>query len=553
MMYPNDSNWSSSIEAPLVILNEEEITWSDTADVVVVGLGAAGISAAIEAKDGGCDVIGIDRYVGGGDTALSGGVFYSGGGTRIQQEAGFDDSPENMFEYLKQETQGIVSDDTLMRFCNNSVKDLNFLEDNGVEFRATLSPIKTSYPAKPYYFYYSGNESVLSYSQTATPAPRGHRAFGKGLSGSALYRPLHQSAIKKGVRMQLQSRVARFVINENKVIIGLELKTIQKPHRSKHARYYQWMNQAKMFLPFMSAKYRKQVLEMEKECTDTIYVKANKGVVLSCGGFVMNRSMLKHYAPKYKKAMGLGTTGADGSGLRLGQTVGGSSAHLSNVSAWRFINPPIAWSQGIVVNKQGQRFVNEQCYGAVIGRAMCEDNDGKGYVILNKKMLKQAYMQSLPTKVWLFQMFPAYLCMLFASKKGATLSALAKKMGVPADQLEATVQQYNEAILNGTEDAMGKSKEFTQLIDNGPYYALNVSIDSQFFPLPAITLGGLEVNEETGAVKDERGVDIPKLFAAGRTAVGIPSNMYVSGLSIADCVFSGRRAGNVLAHHINQK
>ena len=65
-------------------------------------------------------------------------------------------------------------------------------------------------------------------------------------------------------------------------------------------------------------------------------------------------------------------------------------------------------------------------------------------------------------------------------------------------------------------------------------------------PLPCLTLGGLRVNEETGGVLNQSNVEIPGLYAAGRTAVGICSNIYVSGLSVADCIFSGRRIGQNL-------
>ena len=65
-----------------------------------------------------------------------------------------------------------------------------------------------------------------------------------------------------------------------------------------------------------------------------------------------------------------------------------------------------------------------------------------------------------------------------------------------------------------------------------------------------MTLGGLRVNERTGAVLNEQGEDIKGLYAAGRNAVGICSHTYISGLSLADCVFSGRRAGRVMAEQI---
>ncbi|MNN76964.1 3-oxo-5-alpha-steroid 4-dehydrogenase [compost metagenome] len=68
-------------------------------------------------------------------------------------------------------------------------------------------------------------------------------------------------------------------------------------------------------------------------------------------------------------------------------------------------------------------------------------------------------------------------------------------------------------------------------------------------PLGALTVGGLKVNEDTGALLDGNGQSIAGLYAAGRTAIGIPSHLYISGLSLADCVFSGRRAGQAVANN----
>ncbi len=79
-------------------------------------------------------------------------------------------------------------------------------------------------------------------------------------------------------------------------------------------------------------------------------------------------------------------------------------------------------------------------------------------------------------------------------------------------------------------------------IGNAPYYAIDISIGSKF-PCPTLTLGGLSVNEESGLVLDAAGQPIPRLYAAGRNAVGLCAHTYISGLSLADCLFSGRRAG----------
>ncbi|RDI44722.1 FAD binding domain-containing protein [Nocardia mexicana] len=71
-------------------------------------------------------------------------------------------------------------------------------------------------------------------------------------------------------------------------------------------------------------------------------------------------------------------------------------------------------------------------------------------------------------------------------------------------------------------------------------------------PCPMFTLGGLLVDEDTGSVSTATGEPIPGLYAGGRTAIGICSESYVSGLSIADCVFSGRRAGRSASARLSE-
>ena len=96
----------------------DSLYWDMSVDVAVVGFGGAGAAAAIEARDQGVDVAVIERFNGGGSTKISGGIYYAGGGTAIQQEAGVEDSPENMkkkaeelgytFPYLYDETQAVA-------------------------------------------------------------------------------------------------------------------------------------------------------------------------------------------------------------------------------------------------------------------------------------------------------------------------------------------------------------------------------------------------------------------------------------------------------------
>ena len=123
---------------PLKIDDPDRVAWDETADVVVVGFGAAGACAALEAQESGASVIIIDKFEGGGTSALSGGVVYAGA-TRFQREAGFDDTTEEMFKYLSMEVGDIVGADTLRRFCEESATNLDWLIGHGATYAWRLA------------------------------------------------------------------------------------------------------------------------------------------------------------------------------------------------------------------------------------------------------------------------------------------------------------------------------------------------------------------------------------------------------------------------------
>ena len=120
-----------------------------------------------------------------------------------------------------------------------------------------------------------------------------------------------------------------------------------------------------------------------------------------------------------------------------------------------------------------------------------------------------------------------------------TIEQLAELTGIDSANLLATVEQYNACARGEQQDPFKKSPADMSVIAKPPFYAIDLAAGGS----PALSLGGLAVDEYSGQVKTLKGIGIEGLYAAGRTAVGIASNNYVSGLSIADGVFSGRRAG----------
>ena len=536
------------IEDTLVVKDADSFHWDQEADLVVAGFGGAGAACALEAEEQGLKTLVLDRFAGGGATTISGGIYYAGGGTRIQQEAGVEDSPENMFNYLKQEVDGAVSDETLRNFCEQSVDNFNWMEKNGVPFEASYCPFKTSYPPNQYYFYYSGNESFAPYTDHAKPAARGHRAKRPGVSGQAIFEPLRDSAVKKGLNVQTQSKVVSLITNEANEVIGLKAIQMKNTFIAKMAhKLVSWahlmLRYPALYWPPLFNLFGLIAEWLERSFGSSSYIRARKGVVLSTGGFYVNQKMIREHAPDFVGGSPLGTMADDGSGINMAVKVGAETGLMDSVSAWRFINPPQSFVKGILVGPRGERICNEMLYGAQLGKQMMLHHNGIGYVILDEKTYKAAYGDLTLKKGLWFHVLLGLFFMKLGYKKAHSIRGLAAKLGIDAENTVKTFNAYNQIAKSDEPDPMGKPKDFMPpLAEYGPYYAINASYHYYFVSCPSLTLGGLKVNEATGQVKHTDGSDIKGLYAAGRTAMGISSKGYVSGLSIADCIFSGRRA-----------
>ena len=551
-----DESFCTPIQAPLQVANSDALVWDEHCDVLIIGWGAAGACAALEARAQGADVLIADRFTGGGASAKSGGVVYAGGGTRHQQAAGFNDTPEAMFDYLKHETRNVVSDDTLRRFCADSVSNLQWLESHGAPYGHRMPPGgKTSYPPDGYFLYYSGNELVPQHGGPLPPAPRGHRTVGKGQCGAVLYGHLKAACLRAGARPLLQAAAKRLVVDAQGSVLGAEIWCMPpgSAQAQLHARLAARAERLQNFAPGYCRKLRERIGQLERNFARPRRVRARNGVILSTGGFIFNRELIKRHAPKFQRNFKVGATGCDGSGLRLGTSVGGQGSGLERVSAWRFINPPYSWHKGLVVNREGRRFCNEEVYGATLGQPLMEEQGGKAWLVLDAPLRKKAIREALFGGYWWFQSFPALALMLFKVRKGKHLSELAATTGMNSTVLRESVLAANAAARGEAPEPFGKSPGGRQVLNQGPFYALDISVTNPVFPLGALTLGGLRVDEDNGAVLDDNGLAIPGLYAAGRTALGIPSHLYISGLSLADCVFSGRRAGVAAARFVDQQ
>lgn len=515
-------------------------------DVIIVGYGAAGMCAAIEAADSGARVLALDRGYGGGASALSGGIIYAGGGTDEQRDGGYADTTDNLRDYLKQEIGDVVTDDTLARFCEQSPAMIAWLKSQGVQFRGgTVSEYKTSYPTDRHYLYYSGNEKAYPFVEHAYPAPRGHRVLAPGMSsGRVLCQRLHESAAAKGVDFIPLARVNRLLVEGGRVV-GVRYRSMDLEHRS--VRLHRGLTKVTGKL----GNWLPGLVKGPAAIADHLWAEAAtersaKGttVILAAGGFIYNREWVHQYAQRFMKISPLGTPGDDGGGITLGLQAGGMTAKMGKITAWRFLAPPSAFLEGLTVGADGARIANEDLYGATHGDVLMRRFGGTGWAIYDAHTWRKIKTQ-ISEQTQVFQRLQLLYLFTRGHKKAASIKALAGANGIYPAGLQRTVDAYNMGVESGTGDPAHKAPELCRPLITGPFYSINISADSSvFYPIPGLTLGGLVVDEQTGQVRHRDGGIIAGLYAAGRNAVGVCSNSYVSGLSLADCIFSGRRAGS---------
>lgn len=545
---------SNRVEPALVVDDPDAQAWDEACDVLVVGVGLAGVCAGLRvSEDAALEVIAIDRSTGGGASHLSGGIIYMGGGTPAQQAAGVDDDPENMANYLAFETGDLISKATVRRFAEASSRFQTWLEGYGARFGGPATAEKTSYPNQ-HSLYFSGNELTEPGRALARPAQRGHRAKPErggeptALSGQYLLPPLIRSLENKpNVRLYRQTRATRLVVDAAGAVVGIEVRRIPQGFATwRHAKAWGLANNIIAATLGLTARFYGLITRIEQEKAQLVRIRVRKGVVLSAGGFTYNRAMMAKTAPDYLTSYPLGTIADDGSGIKLGMAVGGATGSLDRVSAWKFLYQPESWVKGVTVAPDGTRLVGEEYYGARTGEAVFSHAKGRGWLITDEPLQQLVRDEIKGMKKMLFQKIQFRAIQNDYTVSAPTLAELATKLGIPTDALEATLASYNGHVARGEPDPLGKSAKYRRTIDTGPFYATDIGSSLKLSPIPALTMGGLLVDEETGQVRSNEGGHVPGLYAAGRTAVGVCSHYYVSGLSLGDCVFSGLRAAESL-------
>ena len=459
-------------------------SWADDADVVVVGFGAAGSSAAFEAATVGARTLVLERAgAAGGAAALSDGFIYLGAGTPEQVAAGYPDTVENMQAFLLAACGPAPDRAKIERYCAAIAEHREWLLARGVEFLGTVLPhANGTSPVDGEGLMFTGGENAHPYRDVATPAPRGHVVQGGRPGGKVLMARLSGAAVEAGARTSFDTRAERLVVDGTGRVCGV-----------------------------IAQRYGEQVA-----------IRARAGVVLAAGGFIQNPAMVEQYAPVVQVTpLRLGTDGDDGSGIRMAQAVGAQVKRMDAIECALPFNAPRALVHGIIVNRAGQRFVNEDTYMGRVGQAALVHQGAVAYLIVDEEHYAPNWLNIPAT----------WVC--------ATASELEGEIGLPQGALVATLDYYNEHARSGRDPLFGKDATVLTPL-RGPLAAFDLRAGS--FVYAPFTLGGLHTLPD-GEVLDLAAAPIPGLFAAGRTTSGVAAQGYCSGLSLGDSTLFGRWAG----------
>lgn len=495
----------------------------ENADVVIVGAGGAGLSAAVTAAMAGKKVVLLEKNgFAGGNTSVSGGCF---------NVANVNQDNIKMTEGQKKIVEGILAEKPLNPLHQELI---NKLKKQWNEYTASGSnKLFDSPELHALQTWKSGDRKAnleLVYTLTQNVKPMMKELEGIGFE----WRPNANQFV--GALWPRSNRAANFksgvgyvdtflqYIKDKNLPVQLLLSTKANDPIIKDGRVAGVMAQAK---------------------NGTKYVlNAADGVILTTGGFGANVKMRNEYDELWGKKLGETTPttnlpSATGDGISLAKKAGAGLTQMGWIQLFPAGDPTtgatsfkLGENSCIYVNKNGKRYVNESERRDVLAKANLAQEGGVFYVISSAKraLVDKDGRNAYGVKV-------ADILKSGKSYKADTLEELAQKAGINGKNLVETVKRWNEFCKKGTGDEMGRPTcmDDHRLDEGGPYYATLMT------PSVHHTMGGVTINKKA-QVLNEAGNVIPGLYAAGEVTGGIHGTNRVGCNAVPDALVFGRIA-----------
>ena len=483
------------------------------ADVVIVGAGGAGMTAALTATSEGKSVVIVESQpvVGGNSVRATGGMnagktvyqdeneFAEGAGvektlktaaekyadnetitalakTVSEQWAAYQADPKGYFdsvELMELDTmiggKGVNDPALVETLCSNSADAIDWLGEQGI----TLNSVSSA-----------GGASVK----------RIHRPVneeGKVVSVGAYMVPLlEEDCQKAGVQMMLNTTATEILTDDNGAAVGIKATGASG---------------------------------------ETITINA-KAVILTSGGFGANMDMVVEYKPELKGFMTTNAPGILGQGIKMAQAIGADTVDMDQIQ----IHPTVQYDSAsliteglrgdgaVLINSEGKRFIDEVGTRDVVSAAEIAQPGSYSWLIIDQKMVDDSsVIQGYIKKGYTFE--------------GKTYEELAEQIGVDGAALAETMNTWNGYVEAKNDPDFGRTS-FANKLDTAPYYAIKVTAGVHH------TMGGLKINTNT-EVLNENGEVIPGLFAAGEVTGGVHGANRLGGTAVSDFVVFGRIAG----------
>jgi len=555
-----------------------------TVDVLVVGSGGGGMTAALAADASGLDTLVVEKSPQfGGSTALSGGGIWVPGAPS-QRKAGYVPNPDDVFQYLKQITGGLVSDARLRQYVDAAPEMMDFLEKLSPWFEFVWKPgYADYYPELP-----GGSELGSTINVPAIDlrklgdeeanllhplalAPKGIWFAPKDLR---LFYQVRQNWRGKAVLLKLIWRMVRArVFGDRMAAIGQSLA----------ARLRLALKQQGIPL-WLNSPMTELITDVDGGVTGAVVeqngrprrIHARRGVIIASGGFDHDMAWRRQHLPVLEKDWSFGNPAATGDGIRAGEKAGGSTDLLDE--AWWF--PAMCWPDGrlqfmlnermmpsqFVVNGDGERFINEAAPYMDFAHAMIDGQRSGAthipcwlitdirsfhrYVVGGHLPIPKIPFAPVPTgwkvpKAWLES---------GVVKEANSFEELARQIGVPAENLRATAERFNELARNGHDDDFNRGDSAYDNyygdptlpnpnlypLGKPPYYAFQIILGDLG------TSGGLRTDEFARVLRDDDSV-VKGLYAVGNASAAVMGRSYAgAGATIGPAM----TFGYVAAKHI---
>lgn len=505
----------SALQAPVPPKGEKkETVTTENADLIVVGAGGAGFAAAVTAAQAGANVIIIEKMpVIGGNTDRCASAFNTSDPERqaalpmtdtlkdavvkaISEEPANEEHAQLMADVKAKYEEYLASGSETLFDC----PEWHALQTyNGGDKVGKVSLIRT---------YAENTLDTLEWMQSLGTPVLDKVSQGAGAlwqrthqvdapAGTGLIGPLYDTAQTLGITIVTEMKAEELIV-ENGAVTGVKATdAFGSPYE-----YY-----------------------------------GAKGVILATGGYSNNKEMRQRSNPALTPDMvSTNQPGATGDGIVMATAVGAATTGMDYVQVYPLATPGSGALQGrarkmsglddvIVVNKEGKRFVNEDARRDDFVAAIKQQTDGIVYDINDSTIVQEtnSFAENVETLISLGRIY-----------KADTLAGLAEQLGMPAENLEATVAAYNQMVADKNDPEFGR-KLFDQPIEVGPFYATPRA--------PSIhhTMGGLSINSKA-QVLTEADEPIPGLYAAGEVTGGIHGSNRLGGNATADVLTFGRIA-----------